>query len=110
MKRTMVEVVPSTGKRFSVVVADKEVARAYLYLLHNDLHKEPFGLLEDVFVDENMRGQGIGKLIVQQIISEAKEAGCYKLIATSRQSRDKVHALYQSLGFVDYGKEFRINF
>lgn len=26
-----------------------EVARAYLYLMYNDLHSEPFGLMEDVF-------------------------------------------------------------
>ena len=33
------------GIRFSVSADAVEVARAYLYLMHNDLHKEPFGLM-----------------------------------------------------------------
>ncbi|MEO0537352.1 MAG: hypothetical protein AAF215_26285 [Cyanobacteria bacterium P01_A01_bin.123] len=35
---------------------------------------------------------------------------CYKLIATSRTSRPKVHDLYQRLGFTQQGFEFRIDF
>jgi hypothetical protein len=45
----------ATGTRFSVRDGELEVARAYLYVMHNDLHKEPFGLLEDVYVDESKR-------------------------------------------------------
>ncbi|KKU81503.1 MAG: hypothetical protein UY07_C0016G0002 [Parcubacteria group bacterium GW2011_GWA1_47_8] len=87
-----------------------EVARAYLYILTNDLHVEPFGLLEDVFVDDRMRGQGVGTDLIKKVIKAAEEAGCYKIIATSRKERGKVHALYERLGFVEHGKEFRINF
>lgn len=35
---------------------------------------------------------------------------CYKLIATSRTSRPKVHELYHRLGFTQHGVEFRIDF
>tara|TARA_Y100000034_G_scaffold136068_2_gene210598 strand:+ start:1597 stop:1920 length:324 start_codon:yes stop_codon:yes gene_type:complete len=87
----------------------KEIARAFLYIMHNDLHKEPFGLLEDVYVDESLRGQGKGTKMVNKIIELAKENKCYKLIATSRYPREKVHKLYLKLGFEDWGKEFRIN-
>lgn len=86
----------------------KEVGRAYLYLIYNDLHKEPYGLLEDVFVDESQRGNGLGTKLVGEIVAEAKACGCYKLIATSRHSRDKVHAWYEKLGFKNYGEEFRL--
>jgi GNAT superfamily N-acetyltransferase len=98
------------GIRFSVSVDDVEVARAYLYLMHNDLHGEPFGLMEDVFVDESQRGEGLGTRLVNEVIAAAKENKCYKLIATSRDSRPKVHELYRRLGFSDHGREFRINF
>jgi GNAT superfamily N-acetyltransferase len=77
--------------------------------MHNDLHAAPFGLLEDVFVDESARGGGVGTALVRDVIAAAKEAGCYKLIATSRASRPKVHALYERLGFENYGVEFRMN-
>ena len=110
MKESIVTNVPAMGKRFSVMEDEVEAARAYLYILKNDLHVEPFGLLEDVFVDDNMRGQGIGTDLIKKVIKAAEEAGCYKLIATSRKERSKVHELYERLGFVEHGKEFRINF
>ena len=98
------------GIKFSIKKDNKEIARAYFYLMKNDLHKQPFGLMEDVFIDESLRGKGYGTKIVKKIIEEAKKQNCYKLIATSRYPRDKVHNLYKKLGFQDWGKEFRINF
>jgi GNAT superfamily N-acetyltransferase len=97
------------GIRFSVEVDGVEVARAYLYLMNNDLHQEPFGLMEDVFVDDSRRGEGLGTKLVNEVVAAAKENGCYKLIATSRDSRPKVHDLYRRLGFADHGREFRID-
>ena len=76
----------------------------------NDLHDAPFGLLEDVYVDESQRGNGLGTALVKEGISAARDAGCYTLIATSRTSRPKVHELYERLGFEKHGVEFRMNF
>jgi GNAT superfamily N-acetyltransferase len=100
----------ATGIRFSVSDAGREIARAYLYVMTNDLHKAPFGLLEDVYVDELQRGGGLGSALVKEVIAAARDAGCYKLIATSRSSRPKVHELYERLGFEKHGVEFRMNF
>ncbi|MDP2909303.1 MAG: GNAT family N-acetyltransferase [Nanoarchaeota archaeon] len=98
------------GIKFYVKEGKKEIARAYLYLLTNDLHDQPFGLMEDVFVEESLRGQGIGSKLVEKIIEEAKKKRCYKLICTSRYERPEVHRLYERFGFKDHGKEFRIDF
>lgn len=96
--------------RFSATDKGKELGRAYLYILRNDLHKEPFGFLEDVFVEECFRGQGIGTALVKAAIAEAKKRTCYKLIGTSRASRKDVHRFYTNLGFKKHGFEFRIDF
>lgn len=98
------------GIRFSISGDSRELARAYLYVMTNDLHDAPFGLLEDVYVDESQRGSGLGTTLVREVIAAANEIGCYKLIATSRTSRPKVHELYERLGFERHGVEFRINF
>jgi GNAT superfamily N-acetyltransferase len=100
---------PAHGIRFSISTNGEEVARAYLYVLSNDLHRAPFGLLEDVFVAESQRGHGLGTQLVHEVIAAAREVGCYKLIATSRASRSRVHELYERLGFQNYGLEFRLN-
>jgi len=78
--------------------------------MHNDLHKEPFSLMEDVYVEESYRGKGLGTKIIKQLIKTAQKEGCYKLIATSRYNRPKVHELYTRLGFKKQGLEFRIDF
>ncbi|MDO8521250.1 MAG: GNAT family N-acetyltransferase [bacterium] len=99
------------GLRFSINGGGKEIARAYLYVLKNDLHDTPFGLLEDVFVDETHRGTGTGRELLDAVIARARTEKCYKLIATSRDdgTRKVVHDWYLRLGFCDYGSEFRID-
>lgn len=87
----------------------KEVGRTFLYVLYNDLHTEPFGFLEDVFVEEAFRGQKIGSQLVELAVAEAKKNGCYKLIFTTRHFKPEVQAWYRKLGFTDWGSEFRMD-
>jgi GNAT superfamily N-acetyltransferase len=98
------------GIKIFIEKKGKEVAHAYLYFIQNDLRPERYGFMEDVFVDESLRGRGLGTKLVKKIIKLAKENDCYKLIGTSRYEREKVHALYERLGFKDWGKEFRIDY
>lgn len=99
----------SKAIKIEILEGKKSVARAYLYLIKNDLNKKPYGLMEDVFVDESLRGQGIGSKLILEVVKEAKK-NCYKLIATSRFSRPKVHKLYHRFGFKKHGVEFRMDF
>lgn len=99
----------SYAVKFVAEIDGKAIGRAYLYFIYNGLHEKPYGLMEDVFVEEEYRGRGIGTQLVQTVIAEAKARGCYKLIGQSRYGREKVHELYQKLGFEDHGKNFRIN-
>lgn len=101
--------IESKAIKFEIVDNDKVIGRAYLYLIKNDLHKEPYGYLEDLFVDESYRGSGFGWQLMQTVIEEAKKLGCYKLVGTSRNSRAEVHGFYKKLGFEEYGKEFRMD-
>ncbi|MFA6190448.1 MAG: GNAT family N-acetyltransferase [Candidatus Staskawiczbacteria bacterium] len=96
------------GIKFFIEKDGKEVARAFLYIMNNNLHKEPFGFLEDLFVDEDFRGQGIGTELLNIVISEAKTQGCYKLIANSRHENKLVHKIYEKIGFKNFGIEFKM--
>ncbi|MEZ0345870.1 MAG: GNAT family N-acetyltransferase [Infirmifilum sp.] len=101
--------VTSSGLRISVEEDGRELGHCYIYLIRNDLHNQPYALLEDVYVNEEDRGKGVGTLLVTKAIETARELGCYKIIATSRFGRDEVHKWYEKLGFKLYGYEFRIN-
>lgn len=98
-----------TAVKLTIEEAGGIIGHAYVYLIRNDLHKAPYGLLEDVFIEEPHRGKGYGSMLVEAAIAEAKKRGCYKLIGTSRHERKEVHAFYERLGFRNYGLEFRLD-
>ena len=102
--------VAAEGIKFFIEKDGKEVARAFLYIMKNNLKEKPFGLLEDLFVDESLRGQGIGTELLNMVISEAKNLNCYKLVATSRYEREGVHKMYEKAGFENFGIEFKLYF
>ncbi len=104
------QTISASGVKITLEENGQQIARGFLYLLTNELHNEPFGLMEDVFVEEMFRGKGYGEKITSAIIEEAKKRGCYKLICTSRFSNERAHHLYEKLGFKKHGNEFRMNF
>ncbi|MBF8249933.1 MAG: streptothricin acetyltransferase [Candidatus Levybacteria bacterium] len=57
------------------------------------------GVLEDVVVDDNFQGKGIGKKLITQAINMAREAGVARLEFTSNPERVKANKFYQHLGF-----------
>jgi GNAT superfamily N-acetyltransferase len=103
-------VAKARGVRFEAKEKGQVVGRVFLYILHNDLHEEPFGLLEDLFVVESSRKKGIGRKLVEEVIAEARAQACYKLLCTSRYGKDELHSWYESFGFTKHGIEFRLNF
>jgi ribosomal protein S18 acetylase RimI-like enzyme len=63
----------------------------------------PSGVIEDVAVDPQCQGQGIGKTMVQHALRLCGEKGCYKLALSSNLKRERAHAFYESLGFERHG-------
>lgn len=87
----------------------KIVGWVYLYIFSNDLHKEPIGMIENLFIDEKFRRAGIGSKLISALIEKSKELGCYKIVGTSRHENKKVHEFYRKLGFLERGLEFRMD-
>ncbi len=56
-------------------------------------------VLEDVVVDEDFRGQGIGTKLIQTAIAKAKKTGAFIIDFTSRPNRESANRLYKKLGF-----------
>jgi len=55
--------------------------------------------IEDLVVDENSRGQGIGSSLMEEAVNVAKESGAHYVDFTSRPRRDESNSLYEKLGF-----------
>jgi ribosomal protein S18 acetylase RimI-like enzyme len=56
-------------------------------------------IIEDVVVDGNTRGKGIGKQLVAVAIERASSLGAKTIDLTSRPSRVEANALYVAMGF-----------
>lgn len=80
-----------------------------LLVMHNLAHRgTPSAIVEDVVVREDLQSQGIGQQMMQHAQSQARAAGCYKLVLSSNQKRESAHAFYESLGFQRHGLSFVI--
>lgn len=65
-------------------------------------------LLDGVVVTARRRGQGLGRLMIQEAMRLAAAAGCYKLALSSNIKRADAHRFYESLGFQQHGISFAI--
>lgn len=92
-----------------IEIKARPVGHCYLYVIRNDLHEQPYGFIEDVYVEEGHRSHGLGTALIRAAIFEARANGCYKLICTSRFGKEGIHTWYRKLGFVKYGAEFRMD-
>lgn len=66
---------------------------------YDESRKETFGLVghvEDIVVDAQCRGLGIGNRIVQALVDHARSMGCYKIILDCKESNA---GFYERLGF-----------
>lgn len=66
------------------------------------LYRIPTGLkawIEDVVVDSEARGHGIGELLNRAALDEARSRGAKGVSLTSRPSREAANRLYQRIGF-----------
>ena len=80
-----------------------------LLVMHNLAHcGTPSAIVEDVVVSPLHQGQGIGRQMMAHARELARQAGCYKLVLSSNQKRERAHAFYESLGFQRHGLSFLI--
>ena len=61
-------------------------------------HGQPWAVVENVAVQEQARGQGLGTLLLEEAVRRARGARCYKLVLSAHESRTDSHRLYQRLG------------
>jgi len=55
--------------------------------------------IEDVVVDADARGHGVGELLNRAALDEARARGAKDVSLTSRPSREAANRLYQRIGF-----------
>jgi ribosomal protein S18 acetylase RimI-like enzyme len=66
------------------------------------VYRVPTGIraiVEDVIVDETMRGKGVGERLVHRCLEIARERGATAVALTSNPKREAANQLYVKMGF-----------
>ncbi len=74
--------------------------------IYNSPVKGRVGVVEDVIVDKNYRGQGLGRKLMNELIGIGKKENLAFITLTSNPKRESARKLYQSLGFNLYDTGF----
>jgi GNAT superfamily N-acetyltransferase len=60
----------------------------------------PEGFVSELFVDEAARGQEVGTRLLDAVVAEARQRGCYRLSLTNMRSRESYQRqFYNKLGW-----------
>jgi len=94
-------ILQTPGMTLMVLDCDGQLAAtAYLNVIPNLTRSaSPYAVIENVVVDEPLRGTGIGKQIMAATLQIAWDAGCYKAMLLTGSRRASTHAFYRACGF-----------
>jgi GNAT superfamily N-acetyltransferase len=95
------EILDRPGLDLLVLELDGQiVATTYLNVIPNLTRGcRPYAVIENVVVDEHLRGRGLGKQLMAATLSRAWEAGCYKAMLQTGSRTPATHAFYRAAGF-----------
>jgi len=68
----------------------------------------PWAMVENVVVDKQHRGQGVGTALVREVIRRAIDARCCKVQLMSLKHGKEAHRFYRSLGFQTVAEGLRM--
>jgi GNAT superfamily N-acetyltransferase len=95
------QILGSPGLHLFVLEIDRAVvATTYLNVIPNLTRSaSPYAVIENVVVEETLRGTGLGKQIMAGTLQAAWDAGCYKAMLQTGSRTPATHAFYKACGF-----------
>lgn len=85
---------------------DGRLAGIVHFLFHGHVWDEPVCYLQDLFVDEMLRGRGIGRSLIDYVAAAARQRGSSRLYWLTKEDNAVARRLYDSVaafrGFIRY--------
>ncbi len=108
LKRSLKNLKEKNGKIYFAVDNEKVIGYVFGFVLDkqtedNLLEVEPtqVGQIDDLYVDEEYRGKGIGKILIQKMEEYLKEQGCDSVWLEVFAPNKYAHDSYLKLGYMD---------
>jgi [ribosomal protein S18]-alanine N-acetyltransferase len=92
----------STISRLALVAGHQEGAAILGFLIAQ--HLGPEWELENIVVDPNIQGKGIGTFLLNALFNRAKQTNSESVFLEVRESNTPAHKLYHKLGFEAIGR------
>lgn len=91
---------------FLAYLEEKAVGLANCFLGYSTFAAQPLINVHDLAVSREVRGQGIGRALLQAVEEHAKQLGCCKVTLEVFERNDRAKGLYESEGFTQlaYGE------
>jgi glucosamine-phosphate N-acetyltransferase len=94
-------------KIYVALLDSKVVGSATIFIEPKFIHNGgTVGHIEDVVVQKEYQGSGIGEKLVKALLEYAKKNGCYKTIL---DAADEVMPFYEKLGFKRHSNSMRFD-
>lgn len=89
--------VPPT-RQVAIAQLDDALVGFAMVVFHREA-PQPYAVLEDVVVDRDRRGAGIGRSLVTWVVDACAQAGCPRIFLESGHRNHDAHAFFARLGF-----------
>lgn len=90
---------------FVAITSDKVIGVITLLVERKMIHSGGLvGHIEDVAVNNEFKGRGVGSSLVDYAVNQARSVGCYKVILNCDS---QIAKFYEKLGFHQHGVEMR---
>jgi glucosamine-phosphate N-acetyltransferase len=100
----------SKNQKYLCAVENNEVVGFGSLTINNNLWQEGnLGHIDEIIVDSNSRGQGIGRQLLSELINLAKEMKCKRIELDTAFHRKEAHRFYEQQGFEKRAYLFSMN-
>ena len=102
----------SSNSKYEVVIYDDSPEKDYLLVgrgclvIDRKMEGKPAGLVEDIWVHEDYRKQGLGKDIMRRLKEIAEKKECYKMVLICAEHNIP---FYESCGFYKHQVGMRLD-
>lgn len=94
---------------YIVAIENDNIVGVLTSELQEKLHRERLQLfIEDLIVEESKRNNGIGKALIENAVSFAKDNNCEVVELTSYKDNIKAHKFYENNGFINHSIKFKM--